>query len=66
MDEILSNLSYKSEKLDLNFEIHIENQASKAHQKCHILTVHNVGKNRKTDPKKICYYRMYLTIFLNF
>lgn len=47
MDEILINLSLWSEKLDLNFEIHIEYLASKAQLKSYILTVHNVGENRK-------------------
>ena len=33
----------KSEKLNLNFNVHVENEATNASQRCFIMTIHDVG-----------------------
>lgn len=38
-------IACKSEKLDLSFEVHVENEAMLSHQKCFIMTIHDLGSN---------------------
>lgn len=37
----------KSTKLNLNFQVHIQNDTNLSTQKCFLMTVHDLGSNRK-------------------
>lgn len=37
----------KSVKLNLNFQVHVLNETKSSNQKCYVMTIHDLGSNRK-------------------
>lgn len=36
-----------SDRLDVDFVVHVQDETNPAHPKCHVLTVHDIGCDRK-------------------